>query len=92
MNWTECVKYKEAYNLEYRFEWPSSELGLGFDCNQALTFNDFWGGLVWIWTWPGDYVLNLTSVKSFFEMQSDTVIGSGWSVALARMCLSSPEV
>ena len=82
MNWKECVRFNEQYDVRSRFEWPVGEGRSGFDCSDAFTFNDIWGGVSWLWTWPGDYLLNLQSVKAFFELSPETVVASGWSTAL----------
>ena len=91
MNWKECVKFNEAYDFGSRFEYPKGEIG--FDCNDAFTFNDVWGFVSWIWTWPGDYLLNISEVRSFFEMEG-TVIGHtastvlGWVLLFVIMALA----
>jgi hypothetical protein len=82
MNWKECVQLNERYDLLSRFEWPGGDGKAGFDCNPDFTFNDVWGAVSWLWTWPGDYLLNLPEVKSFFELGPETVVGSAWSMAL----------
>lgn len=69
MNWKDCVKHNEAFDSRSRFELPGS-----FDCNDAFTISDIWGAISWFWTWPGDYLLNIPNVRSFFEMEG-TVIG-----------------
>ena len=81
VNWKECVRTNELYDFLSRFEWPVGEGKPGFDCNQDFTINDIWGAVSWLWTWPGDYLLNLPIVKSFFEIGPETVVSSGWSTA-----------
>ena len=69
------------YHGEFsRFEWPKG--GKGFDCNTAFTINDIWGSISWVWTYPGDYFLNLDPVQVFLDMPKETVIGSTWSTVL----------
>ena len=82
MNWKDCVRQNEFYAIRSRFEWPVGEGKSGFDCNDAFTVNDALGAISWIWTWPGDYLLNLPQARAFFELTPETVIGSGWSSAL----------
>ena len=67
MNWKDCVRESELYGIRSRFEWPVGEGQSGFDCNpDAFTINDIWGAIGWIWTWPGDLLLSLPKVQSFF--------------------------
>lgn len=87
MNWKDCVRQNELIGIRTRFEWPVGQYKGGFDCNDSSTVNDILGGISWLWTWPGDYLLNLPEVKSFFEMSSETVVGSGWSSALTWLIL-----
>ncbi len=88
MNWKDCVRESELYGIRSRFEWPVGEGQSGFDCNpDAFTINDIWGAIGWIWTWPGDYLLSLPKVQSFFETGTETVVGSGWSTALGWLLL-----
>jgi len=79
MNWRECIRQNEAYGLGSRFDWPTGPDGI--DCNPAFTFNDMTGFAGWVWTWPGDYLLSLPSVRTFFDMGMGTAVGSGWSYA-----------
>lgn len=81
MDWKSCARISETLGVS-RFEGPLSEKFFGFDCNPEFTYNDIWGAISWFWTWPGDYILSDELFKSFFEMSSATVIGSGWSTAL----------
>lgn len=87
MNWKDCVHQNEGDGLVTRFEWPLDAYINGFDCNDALTYNDIWGAISWVWTWPGDYLLNLPQVQSFFEMDAGTIVGSWWSTALGWLIL-----
>lgn len=82
MNWKDCVLLYEKYDIRSRFEWPVGEGRSGFDCNSAFTFNDVWGAVSWLWTWPGDYLLNMAMVKDFFELGPEIIVASGWSTAI----------
>ena len=75
MNWKECGQLIESLGIS-RFEWPVGDGKSGFDCNDAFTFNDVWGVICWLWTWPGDYLINSPGVKEFFELGPETVVGS----------------
>lgn len=78
MNWKECLRLTEQYIS--RFEWPLTDGDqMGFDCNPDFTVNDIWGAVSWLWTWPGDYLLNMPGLKAFLELGPETIIGSGWS-------------
>jgi len=81
MNWKECARYEDSNGYRSRFEWPVGEGKSGFDCNEAFTISDIWGAISWVWTWPGDYLLSLSGVRSFFEISEVTQIGNGWSYA-----------
>jgi hypothetical protein len=87
MDWKECVRQNEHLGIRTRFEWPIGDGQSGFDCNTAFTFNDVWGGISWVWTWPGDYLLNSDAVRSFFELGQETIVGSWWSTALVWLPL-----
>ena len=87
MNWEECAALNEASGALSRFDWPVGEGKSGFDCNEAFTFSDVTGAVGWLWTWPGDYLLSLPWLQSFFGLGSETVIGNGWSYAVpAILC------
>lgn len=87
MDWKECVQLDEKFQIRSRFDWPVGEGRGGFDCNDAFTFNDVWGAIAWVWTWPGDYLLNIPGVKAFFELGPETIVGSSWSGALSWLAL-----
>lgn len=87
MNWVECAKQNEFFNIRSRFEWPVGEGKGGFDCNETFTFNDIWGAISWVWTWPGDWIFSHPEVQKFFEWPAETVIGSSWSTALSWLII-----
>ena len=86
MDWKDCASQRLDTYLESRFKWPTPELG-GFDCNPDFTFSDIWGAISWIWTYPGDYLLSMPGVRSFFEMEGFVSIGSTWSTVLTWIFL-----
>lgn len=86
MKWTECARLVEEFNVRSRFDWPAEGVN-GLDCNEATTINDLLGLVGWVWTWPGDFILSSPGAQSFFELTNETVIGSGWSVALPLFLL-----
>lgn len=81
MKWNECARLFEEMDLQSRFDWPG--VG-GFDCQaDTFTINDIWGAISWVWTWPGDYLLSLQEVQTFFDFEAKgEVIGSGWSTLI----------
>ena len=87
MKWKECVSLVERYDLYTRFDWPLTPGRLGFDCESVFTINDIWGAIGWVWTYPGDLVLNNSEVKTFFALPPETVVASGWSTALGWLIL-----
>ena len=96
MNWKECIELRESLNPGARFEWPPGGL-TGFDCAVPMTISDVWGGLSWVWTWPGDYILSMEPLRTFFEIQPPGPIGTlastflGW-VIFVVLCMASEFV
>ena len=92
MNWKECIELRESLNPGARFEWPPGGL-TGFDCAVPMTISDVWGGLSWVWTWPGDYILSMEPLRTFFEIQPPGPIGTlastflGW-VIFVVLCMA----
>jgi hypothetical protein len=85
MDWKACVAQSEKLGIRSRFDWPTGE---GFDCNPtAFTFNDVWGGISWVWTYPGDFILSSEPMRSFFELGNEPIIGSWISTILAWFLL-----
>lgn len=88
MKWKECARELDSAGVRDRFTWPGDVNGpAGFDCNPETTFNDFWGALSWLWTYPGDYLQNTHWVQRFFELDGTTVIGSSYSSGLSWLLL-----
>jgi len=74
MNWKECAQLMEGYSPGWRLTWP--EHGFNeFDCNADFTASDVWGGISWLWTYPGDYLLSQEPFRTFFEVEGVTAIG-----------------
>lgn len=67
MNWADCSKSAEAIFAQSRFSWPTTGWE-GFNCETGLTVTDVTGGIAWIWTYPGDAILRLPAINSFFEL------------------------
>jgi hypothetical protein len=88
MNWKDCVIINEQYGVRTRFDWPVGPGKSGFDCNENSTFSDLWGGLSWIWTWPGDYLMNSPSWREFFEIGNELVVASNFSIAFGWIVFS----
>ena len=84
MDWIECAQLGEYSGEWSRFEYSP----FGFDCApDVTTFNDIWGAIAWHWTWPGDFVLNLPQVRSFFELGTEPIISNAWSNGLTWIAL-----
>lgn len=81
MNWKDCASRLEQYYEGWRFVWPP-EGWSQFDCEQGLTISDVWGAVSWIWTWPGDWVLSQEPLRTFFEIQGTSAIGTTASTVL----------
>ncbi len=79
MNWKECARQMEAFNPGERFRWPGLN---GIDCSQDFTISDVWGAIAWGWTWPGDWVLSQEPLRTFFEIEPPTAIGTIGSTIL----------
>mgnify|MGYP003133120368 CR=1 FL=1 len=84
MNWKECASRLEAILPGGRFHWPGWN---GFDCSQDFTISDVWGGISWIWTWPGDWILSREPLATFFEIEGSTAIGATGSTILGFLIL-----
>lgn len=69
MNWVECSKFRESLG-ESRFSWPANGWA-DFNCQEGVTLSDVTGGLRWLWTYPGDWLLRLPGLNRFFELESD---------------------
>ncbi|WP_439521084.1 hypothetical protein [Marivita sp.] len=87
MNWKECVRFMERYDLGDRFTWPPNLMG--FDCEPDIfTISDVWGAISWVWTWPGDWILSLEPIRTFFEIEDQTALAAvpsiviGWIIFL----------
>ena len=99
MNWKECVGLLERYDLGDRFTWPPN--ALSFDCSKVdFTISDVSGGIAWVWTLPGDYVLSQEPLRTFFEIDGSQAVGTvssyiiGWllfSVLMYVMMLFSND-
>ena len=74
MNWKECVNLLELYGVGDRFTWPPD--AMSFDCEADFTISDVWGGIAWVWTLPGDYVLSQEPLRTFFEINGNQAIGT----------------
>ena len=68
-----------------RFSWP--QRGVEFiDCEPNLTISDIWGAVSWVWTWPGDWILSQEPMRTFFEIEGGSAVGTlastlfGWFV------------
>lgn len=83
LNWKECVASKELYYS--RFTWPDKAWG-GFNCSEDFTVSEVWGAIAWIWTWPGDWVLRLEPINTFFELPPN-VTGHWLSTTLGWILL-----
>ena len=75
INWKECAALYEGFNVRSRFEWPLQHTG-GFNCSSEVTISELWGGISWVWTWPGDWLLRTGPINSFFEL--DTNVTGHW--------------
>jgi hypothetical protein len=81
MNWKDCVSQVEYFGLGDRFTWPPDLRG--FDCKpDAFTISDAWGAIAWVWTLPGDWLLSQEPLKTFFEIEGTTAVGTTGSVIL----------
>lgn len=86
MNWKECVDLLYRYDLGNRNTWPPNVLG--FDCDpEVFTIEDVWGAISWVWTWPGDALLNIEMVNRFFVLEQAAVghlssVILGWFIFL----------
>lgn len=81
MNWRECVELFESWGVRSRFELPSEGQG-GFDCEDAFTISDVTGGFMWFTTWPGDWILSQEPLRTFFEIDGPSAVGTTGSIVL----------
>lgn len=82
MNWKDCIHRDYLYGTGDRFTWPEAGWN-GFDCNtEAFTISDVWGAVAWVWTFPGDWLLSLAPIRTFFEIDTPAAVGAWGSVAL----------
>lgn len=80
INWKECVALYESFSVRSRFEWPPQHTG-GFNCYSEVTISELWGGIAWMWTWPGDWLLRTGQINRFFELGSN-ITGHWFSTLL----------
>lgn len=80
LDWKECVTVRAIQigdHLE-RLRWPT---GNDFNCDPAqFTISDLSGGFAWLWTWPGDWLINQImdkpEVARFFEWDGTPFAGT----------------
>ena len=74
MNWAECAKASESIFGHSRFSPPTDGLA-GFNCESGTTISDLTGGLAWLSTYIGDWVLRLPDINSFLEFDPHHIGG-----------------
>lgn len=65
--WAACSVALERLGLKSRFQWPDGGWS-DFNCQPGITISDVNGGIAWLWTYPGDFILRTERVNSFFEL------------------------
>lgn len=84
MNWAQCSELGERVLHHSRFQWPSNGWE-SFNCQDGLTITDVTGGIAWLWTYPGDWILRQQPVNSFLELSpyhTGGYLSAGVSVAV----------
>jgi hypothetical protein len=75
MNWKECARLTEQHLPGSRFLWPEGGAE-NLDCTSGLTISDVWGAVAWAWTWPGDWILSQEPLRTFFEIEGTSAVGT----------------
>lgn len=68
MTWAVCSVALEKLGLKSRFQWPEGGWA-DFNCEAGTTVSDVTGGIAWIWTYPGDWLLRSEKINQFFELE-----------------------
>lgn len=81
MDWVECSKNREVWEQGSRFDWPIGGWE-SFNCDAGFSYSDLLGGIAWLWTYPGDFILRSPKVNGFFEL-SQLHTGGGLSAMIS---------
>jgi hypothetical protein len=74
MNWVECAKSSESIFGHSRFSPPVDGLA-GFNCESGTTISDLTGGIAWLFTYVGDWVLRIPALNGFLEFEPNQTGG-----------------
>lgn len=66
MTRAEGAKGREHFG-ESRFQWPAGGWA-DFNCQPGISISDITGGIAWIWTYPGDWILRTPEIGNFLEL------------------------
>lgn len=91
MDWRDCytamIESRVLFDPEFnRFTWPPDGLAF-FNCEEGLTVSDVIGAANWVVSYPGDLILQRTTLGAFFEYDTPVIgatpsIWIGWVAVL----------
>ncbi len=88
LNWKECVHFRHTVLGSKRLDWPDE---FGFDCSADFTISDVLGAISWVWTAPGDALLNAiaseNTFRTFFQIETEMFVGHWFSTLLPMALL-----